>query len=434
MLRTRVVLLSLGLGVAANAVADTGSVNNGFGIKSWPSSDHYSLVSSVGNPAMASLLIGHKETYRMSFLPTLQLNTEIGQVDNLEDDLEYLSDILDDPDSAQQSASDVLDRFESVLDLMGDQGYVNSSMSFTIPLLPFYMNSKTLGGTIGVNAEVNAIGGFRVLDDALTFDDFQGSFNTATSLYVKAAIEKSLSVNYSRQAYKHKWGTLYAGAKLKLVDMELSKQVLPLMYIDGDQISDIIVDEYDNNLQSSTGMAIDLGFVWDAPTYRVGLTFNNLNEPEFEYGAVGVNCQQISNSNSRDNCEVAKYFAEQKGEINASEVYVKQTTAVVDAMYKLSNRWFVSAAADLVQYTDGIGNAHQWSHISMAYNGEGWVPSARLGYHTNSIGSQTSSVTFGTTLFKYVNFDLEYGLDSVSVDGSDIPRRLGFGLSVQQSF
>lgn len=422
-----------GMGLCATASGDTGSASNGFSMGSWSSIDHHELILTSGNPAMGSLVIGQKDSLRMG-LGGLAGSVEFGQVDNLNEELEYLNDILDDPNAATESASEVLDRFDGVLDLIGREGYSTFAANTKIPFLPLYFNSKFLQGTVGVDFQMSTIGGFRVLDDDLSYDDFQGTFNTSTSLYTKGAVEYGVSVNYSRLAYRSEYGNLYGGVKVKFLETELSKQVLPLMYVNADDISDLILDEFDNNLVSSTGVAADLGIVWDASKYRVGLTFNNLNEPEFDFGVIGVNCNAITSQDSQQNCEVAKYFAEEKGEINPAEVYVKQTTAVVDAAYKISDSWNVSAAADLVQYTDAIGGAHQWMHLGVSYRSSGFIPSLRVGYHSNSVGRETSSVTFGTTLFKYVNFDFEYGLDSVTVDDTSLPRRVGFGLSIQQNF
>ncbi len=422
--------------IACNAYADSSTVNTGSAMSLGPSSNSYSLSSASFNPAMNSLVINKDESMRMSYFPTMGFNVEIGQVDNFADDLEELADIIDDPNSTNDSPSDVLDRFNDVLDVVGEEGYVKFNAGMTLPLLPLYIHSKTLGGTIGVDYSVNIQGGLSLLDSELSYNNQKESFDTASALYLKSGFEQTFAISYGREVYSHDSGTLYAGAKFKYISMELSKQVISLVELAGTDLGSIIEDEYDSNQVTSSDYGLDFGLVWDAKNYRVGLTFENINSPEFKYGEIGGNCGDIAeNTTPRNNCETASYFANVTGEIAANEVHTKHALMRVDALVNLTKRLQFSTAIDLAKYDDVIGYDNQWLHTSLTYDSDWYVlPSARIGFHKNLVGTEISTVTAGLSLFKIVSLDFEYGLESVEVDGSSAPRRFGFSLSIQEQF
>lgn len=429
-------LLAASIIAAFNAHADSSTVNTGSAMTLGPSSNKYSLSSASFNPAMSSLLIKEDETMRMSYFPTFGFNVEIGQADNFADDLEELADIIDDPNSTDDSTSEVLERFNKVLESAGEDGYLKFNAGINMPLLPLYFHSDTLGGTIGVDFSVNLQAGVSLLDDELYYDNQNSSFVTASALYLKSGVEQTLAISYSREVYQSEHGKLYAGAKFKYINMDLSKQVIALVELAGQDLGDIVEDEYDKNQISSSDYGLDFGLVWDATNYRIGLTLENINSPEFEYGSIGENCSEIpENTTARSNCESANYFTSVTGEIKANEVHTKHALMRVDALVNLTDRLQLSTAIDLAKYDDIIGYDNQWVHTALAYDSDWYVlPSLRVGYHKNLTGSETSSLTAGFSLFKIVSLDFEYGLEKVEIDDSSAPRRVGFSLSIQEQF
>jgi len=415
--------------------ATSSGVNVGSSMTTGPVSNPYSLSAASNNAAMASLVIKPGEKNRFSF-GAIGFNVEYGQVDGFIDDLEDLTDILDDPGSTNDSSEEVIDRFNKVLVTFGDQGYLKGNFHLNVPLAPFYIHSEKLKGTFGLDFGISAQGGFGILDDPLSFNDQNGTFTTATSIYLKAGTEFTLSGSYSRPVYKNNHGTLYGGVKAKYITLELSKQLIPLESIDSDEIEDLLVDKYDQNLIDSQEFAVDLGLVWDAKYYRIGLSLENLNEPEFKYGEIGANCTSVKEAtNERSTCEVAKYFTQQTGEITATETHVKSSMARADAMVKVTDRLQLSGVLDLAEYNDVIGYDNQWYHIAASYDADStWVPSIRVGYQENLAGTKTSSLNFGASLFGMVNLDVQWGLDEVEIDGSNIPRTFGISLSVDERF
>ncbi|MFT7560596.1 MAG: hypothetical protein ACI93R_002518 [Flavobacteriales bacterium] len=421
--------------------AGSSSINPGSSMSMGASSNHHSLSSALNNPAMNSLVIKEDENWRLSFLPTIAFNLELGQVDDFADDLDELIDIIDDPNSTTDSVTDTLDRFNQTLVKMGESGYLKSSLHIDAPFLPLAVRSDVLGGTLGLGLSMDTQIALRILDDDLSFDEQNGTFSTATSLYIKSGIAKKLSLSYSRSMLNNivqltERGTLYGGVKLNVISLDLSKQVTQIQQLDGQGVEDVVEDEYDNNLESTTNVGIDLGLVWDTPKYRLGLVFENLNSPEFDYGTIGEDCAtREENSLLRTNCEVAAEFIQNKGTIKAREAHTMHAYTRVDALYKLNERWLISSTLDLASYEDVVGFENQWAHLATSYNFKNnIIPSLRIGYQQNLAGDSTSSLAFGATILKYFSLDFEWGLESVSVDDSSAPRRFGFSFSVQERF
>lgn len=416
--------------------ASSSNINLGSSMTTGPVSNGYSMAAASNNPAAAPLIMPKGEKWRTSYIiPTFGINFEYGQVDNYETEIEDLIDILDDP-SLSSDSEQTRQRFNEVLRDIGENGYVRSSFGLHAPMLPAYYQSETLGGTIGVDLSVIATGSFSILDDELYFNDVKRNFATATSIYLKSGIESSLSLSYGREILSNDMGTLYGGAKLKVIYMELSKQLLPLETLDSDEIEDLIGDRYDTNLERTTDYAVDLGLVWDAHWYQVGLTLENINEPEFEYGDVGENCELLAEgSDVRTSCEYARTFTQEQGRIAASEVHTKYAMARADVLIKPTQQLILSASADLAEYNDVVGFEHQWYHLAIAYQSDFyWIRSARLGYQENLAGTKTSSVNAGLTLMDTLNIDVQWGLDTVTIDNQDAPRTFGFSVSFQQHF
>ncbi|MDH3326615.1 MAG: conjugal transfer protein TraF [Gammaproteobacteria bacterium] len=415
-------------------------INSGAGLTTGASSSSSSIQSAYNNPASGPLLLSDTEKWRMSYLPVMSVNMELGQVDNFSEDLNELTDIVDNPDSTSDNPTQVLNRFNKVLVEMGESGYIKNNVSFNAPLLPLYYRIDS-SSVIGVGVKVGSQTGLRLLDDSLSFDSQNGSFSTASVIYIKNGIETEAAVSYSRSIFKISEGgstnnQLYAGAKLKLINLRLSKQVFPLQQLDDSNVEDLVWDEYDNNLNSSTNIGLDLGIVWDSDLFRLGLVLENINSPEFSYGSIGQDCSKFAeNTHSRNTCEAAAYFINNKGDIKGKEVHTKVSMFRFDGLAKLTNRWALSMALDISEYNDLVGFDNRWLNIATTYERKGNIfSSLRLGYQKNLAGTSTSSAMLGLTFFSLVSLDLEYGLQSIKVDGSKYPRRLGISLSVEESF
>lgn len=430
------VLLGL-LSVQAFAVD---GVNSGSSLTTGPSSSHFSMSSAMRNPAMAPLMVPEGERWRLNYLPSISLAVEIGDVENFADDLDELIDLIEDPSTNQDSADETLDRFNAVLVRMGEDGYIKQSVNLSVPITPAYFRSKSGASTFFMDLNIGAQASLQVIDQILRLDGQNQNFTTDTAIYFKSGIENKLSFGYGRQVLgsnkrlKGK-GKLYAGVKLNLIQLELSKQVTRLEDLDGKEVSDVIKDEYDNNLKSNTGFGIDVGLVWDADWYRAGFRIDNINSPEFSYGDIGVNCQsRAENTIERSSCEFSQSLIA-AGRLKSSEKHTKHALMRVDGLLKITDRWFVSSSLDLAEYDDIVGFKNQWLTLAMAYETSGkLIPAPRIGYQENLAGTGLSSYTFGLTFFKCISLDFEWGTESTTVDGDSMPRRFGFSLAFEESF
>lgn len=429
------------LAACSPLVAQSATLNMGPSMTLGPVSNPYSISAARHNPAMADLAVRADEHLRFNYLPTLAVDAEFGNMNNFVDEVDELIDLLDDPSTSDDSIEETLNRFNAVLEQLGAEGYLRVQAAATAPLLPLYWRPSEFSGTFFLEAEVLTQVYAGILDAPIAYDNQNTKFTTASSAYIKSGLEKRIALGYSRplfgEAAVEKWGgRLYGGLKFNLINMELSKQVFHLQALDGKDIEDVIEDEYENNRVSTTNVAVDVGLTWVTPRYRAGLTINNINSPEFDYGVVGENCGDIAEGSvARTNCEAAAYFIQEEGRLKAREVHTRHAVGTVDAALFVTSRLVLAAAADIASYEDMVGGEHQWFHASLGYDFQSpLIPDLRLGYRQNMAGAELSSVAAGFTLFNTVSLDLEMGLDEIEVDGSKVPRRAGFSLSFSESF
>ncbi len=258
---------------------------------------------------------------------------------------------------------------------------------------------------------------------------------------MKSGIEKRFSFGYAKPLFDAKktaayGGQLFGGVKLKLMNLELSKQVMRLQQLEGRDIEDVIEDEYENNLVSTNGFGVDVGVAWVAKYYRAGLTITNINSPSFDYGTIGVNCTQYQeDSFARNNCEAAAHFVDEAGRISSRETHKKHAATTLDAsVYPIAN-WAISGALDLAKYDDMVGMETQSFNLSTSFNTHSfWMPDLRLGYQKNLAGAKLATAAFGISLFDTLTFDARVALDEVEVDGSKAPRSAAFSLAFEEKF
>jgi len=435
------VYLSILCAAAGFAHADSGHVSPGSTLTTGPVSNGHALYSATHNPAVAALTVGKDENWRIAYLPSISFSTEVGDVNDFVDELDELIDILDDSSLATDSIEETLDRFNRVLKEMGENGYAKVGVGITAPIFPIYWRPSEFSGTFFMEAGVDAQVRLGLLDQPLVYDDQHESFSTGSSAYLKSGIEKRISLGYAKPMLDERksaeyGGQLYAGAKLKLMNLELSKQVMRLQLLEGRDIEDVMEDEYDNNLKSTTNIGIDVGVSWVTRFYSAGFTLKNINSPSFKYGTVGVNCAQYEEGSfGRNNCEAAAYFAFEAGEINAYEKHKKHATATVDGSFYPTSFWSLSASADLASYDDIVGMETQMFNLSTAINTKSlWIPDIRLGYHKNLAGSKLASAAVGLSFFDTVTLDARIALDEVTIDGDKAPRSVAFSIAFEEKF
>jgi hypothetical protein len=430
--------LLLSLTFSESVLASRPHLNPGSSLTMGPGSNPYSLYSGSFNPAMGSLMVGDEEKWRIGYLPSLATELELGKIDNFSDELEELIDIIDEPSLAIDSVDVTLDRFNSLLIDMGKEGYLKNTTGIYLPL--FYRN-EVLGGTLNLDLSYEVQAAARILDDPLFFNQQNLSFSTSTSVYLKSGLEKTLSLAYSRALSEDynplaSFGKIHTGVRVSMVNVDLSKQVIWLEGIDNNDIGDIVRDEYDRDLTANNDVSIDVGIVFDASEFSVGFTLTNINSPSFNYNEVGTNCElKPASTSASSNCNVAKYFIENKKSLKAKEVHQKKILGTLDASIKLTEKWRLTGSYDLAEYNDIVGFENQILNLSTSYETSGfWIPSARLGYHSNLAEKGLSSLSIGFTFFKFLTLDVAKSSEEVTIEDSTVPRYISASLGFEEKF
>jgi len=398
------------------------------------------LLSVTGNPAGGELLLSKGEKFRMGYFSSFGVDLEVGDVDNFLDEVDELSDDLDDDDISLDDAQKTQRKFEELLPIMGDSARVTLGVGIHSPLAPAAIRSSLLEGVLTFDLQASGLFDIQFLDAPIVIDSSgaEPNLTTASSLYIKGGSMITGSIGYSREVWQQDIfdidSKFFAGIQANIYNVSLTKQVMSLENLDGDDASDAAQDEFDDNQETSTNVGIDIGAIWSMPYGQVGVTFANINEPEFDYGTIGTKCGSISDKTRKLNCVVAQQtFAD---EIDFSETAVMNAQMTVEgAVFSKNKQWLVSSALDMNSTYDLVGRETQYFNLSASYFPNSYlIPAVRFGVNQNLKGSELTMLNFGTTLFGVMNIDLSASTDSTEVDGSSTPRRIGFNIGFEEKF
>lgn len=397
------------------------------------------ILSITGNPASGHTLLSEGENHRMGYLSSFGLDIEVGEVDNFIEQVDDLVDRLDEDFTNVNDANAVVTEFQDLLPLMGEDAQLTLGLGGSVPFMPFAVKSDTLGGVLSFDLSAQGLFDIRFLDAPIEVVTVGGTstVETDSSLYIKGGSIVTGSLGYSREVWEPTFvenSTLYAGLQANIYSVSLNKQVLALSNIEDDEVSDAISDEFDENTVDTTQVGIDFGLLWSMPNGQVGVTFANINEPEFDYGDIGTNCGSIIDPIRQSNCFVAQNRF--SGEIDLSETAVMNMQTIVEgAIYSENKQWLFSGAADLNSVYDLVGRETQYLSASASFFPNSYIiPSLRFGINKNLVGSELTTVGFGTTLFGVMNVDLAASLDTVEIDGTKAPRHFGLNIGFEEKF
>ena len=397
------------------------------------------ILSITGNPASGHTLLSEGENHRMGYLSSFGLDIEVGEVDNFIEQVDDLVDRLDEDFTNVNDANAVVTEFQDLLPLMGEDAQLTLGLGVSVPFMPFAVKSDTLGGVLSFDLSAQGLFDIRFLDAPIEVVTVGGTstVETDSSLYIKGGSIVTGSLGYSREVWEPTFvenSTLYAGLQANIYSVSLNKQVLALSNIEDDEVSDAISDEFDENTVDTTQVGIDFGLLWSMPNGQVGVTFANINEPEFDYGDIGTNCGSIIDPIRQSNCFVAQNRF--SGEIDLSETAVMNMQTIVEgAIYSENKQWLFSGAADLNSVYDLVGRETQYLSASASFFPNSYIiPSLRFGINKNLVGSELTTVGFGTTLFGVMNVDLAASLDTVEIDGTKAPRHFGLNIGFEEKF
>jgi len=234
--------------------------------------------------------------------------------------------------------------------------------------------------------------------------------DTDSSLLTKATQTTELNLGYSREARSNESGSLFLGAEAKLYLMRLSRFSARFGDItDSKQLFDAI----DNaDFRNDAGVGLDLGALWVADNYQLGVQWTNINEPEFKYPVVDI-------TPYRD--------ARLIETIQRDQIYTMDSQVKLEAsMFTRDRRWSAHLGIDANSARDALGDEYQWATLSAAWARPDnfWLPNLRFGWRQNLAGTELGYLSVGATMFRYINIDLSSALDTVKISGTELPQGL----------
>ena len=230
-----------------------------------------------------------------------------------------------------------------------------------------------------------------------------------SSLVSKSTQTTQVSAGYSRGAWSNDRGTLYLGAKGHVYLMRLSR--LSVRFGDITDSKELFDEIRDADFRSDTRVGLDVGALWVSGNYQVGLQWDNINEPEFSFPDV-----ELSPYSSPD---IVAFLQRDKTYQMDSQLKIE------GSIFSSDRRWSAHLGYDLDPARDATGDRYQWLTLSAGLiTDRWWLPGLRVGYRKNVVGTQVGFLSLGLTAFKYINFDISSALDTVRIDGDDLPQGL----------
>ena len=414
-----------------------------------------SLSSYSNNPAIGASSLGVDDDWYFGLgVATIGIGAEIGPVDNFNEDIDNFSDQINDiSDIDPDDFNGILDAvdalktaFDPFLVEAGDKGYFQANL-VARPLFPIVWTSQnTLGGSLVFDGNLAVQAKLRVLDAPIIIPDLSEYLSgdtggldvealarniSNTHLYLKVGAVGEFSLGYSRPVLQLPEGTLTAGVRGKLYQVNLKKVLVPVNEVE--DAEQLVRDEVDLSVTADTGYGADLGMLWTAKNYRLGAWFKNVNSPSFDYDPVSQNCDAIIDEVQKTRCFKAKAFA---NEVDLEENYTMDAQVNIEgAIYNRSRNFVISGSLDTSPVNDPVANEIQWASVSAGYATRSWIiPGIRAGYRKNLAGSQLSAATVGLTLLKSIHADVAWGLETVEVSGNAAPRMFQANLGIDFLF
>jgi hypothetical protein len=261
-------------------------------------------------------------------------------------------------------------------------------------------------------------GQVRLTIDALTNAVKFGLANDS-SMLSKAVQTTELSLGYSRRGWSNDSGALYLGAEARLYMMRLSRFSVRFGDItNSEELFDAIRN---SNFRNAERAGLDIGALWVADNYQLGIQLTNLNQPKFSFPTV--------NLDPYVNEEIINY-------LQTDQSYTMDRQVKLEgSLFTSDRRWSAHLGLDADSATDPLGDDFQWLTLSAAYATDSrWIPAARIGYRENLTGTEMKYLSVGVTAFKFVNFDISSALDTVKIDGKKLPQGIMASIGFQISW
>ncbi len=237
-----------------------------------------------------------------------------------------------------------------------------------------------------------------------------------SSMLSKATQTTELNLGYSRHAWSNSAGSLFLGAEARLYFMRLSRLSVRFGDItDSEELFDAIRH---SDFRNDERLGVDIGALWVADNYQLGVQLTNVNEPNFTFPEV--------NLDTYNNEGII-------GFLQGDQSYTMDRQLKLEAsLFTSDRRWSAHLGLDADPATDPMGDDFQWLTLSAAFTTDSWwIPGARIGYRENLAGTEMKYIGIGLTAFKIFNFDVASALDTVNIDGTKLPQGLMVSIGFQ---
>ena len=412
-------LLIVSAGFLSTAVMAAMPVNQPIGSSFTLSSapNQRALSTSLNNPAAPFLMVnqGDDDNFRFGIIGPVGVGIELGDVSDLEDQIDDLSDIFDADYADNTEAEAGLAEANLILSEIGDTAYFKTSVNLQVPLMPVIYRTDN-GGAFVLDASISAIAKGSLLAGTASVDYVESEVDTDTSLYAQTAVDLNVGLGYSQAMWESSYGMLVGGVKANFHQISLGRALAEL---DDDDADDAISDAISDDAESSSNIGIDLGAVWVSHYYQLGLTLANVNEPTF------------------DGAELVTNDASDAYNVSTTDTYTMEMQTTVDfAASTRGKQLTLGMSYDVNAVSDAVGDDYQWAAASLSYYGDShFLPGIRVGYRQNLAGSELSYASAGLTLLKRLNLDVAIALDTVEdSDGEETPRSYFFSLGYDTAF
>lgn len=394
-----------------------------------------SLSSSLSNPASPFLMFDDNEArdnpsgqFRFGLIGPGGVGIEVGDLDSLSDEMDELESVLDDTDLTYVEAVAAQTKYNAFLENAGENGYVKITTAGYVPVFPiFYKHPKF--GTFAFDLILEGEAKMRILDDELDIevDGSDVSLETDSSVYTQTALAAVFGIGYSNQVWRNQLGRLILGSKINLTRMKLSRGFSSIENLDED-------DELEESEAFSNNYSLDLGAIWLTQNSMIGVKITNFNEPKYYYDALGTGCG-LKTDVELINCNLVSTFVS-SGDLSYDHEYVAERQLSLAVARSVANRqWSIQSSLDINAVADAVQDEYQWLVVSAShYGASNWLPGLRVGYRKNLAGTELDYMNLGFTLFQRANLDIGWALDTVEVDGKNMPRALFVNLGLETAF
>jgi len=235
-------------------------------------------------------------------------------------------------------------------------------------------------------------------------------------LLVKATKVSQFSLSYSKKSFQSELGALYWGIKPSLYRVGLTNVSARLGEVTDSEA--LFEDIKNSEFIYRHGFDIDMGLIWAAKHYQLGVSVANLIEHKYKY-------PELDRSEFRS-LDIIK-------QLDHHEEFTMQRQVKLEAgIFTEFRDWSLYAELDANPVEDPMRDRTQWFTLTAGYAADSWwLPSARFGMSRNLAGTKLGYINAGVTIMKFINIDVATTLDTVTLDGTEMRRGANIRLGVQ---